>query len=137
MMSRQGSNLQSVADRLSQRRGQGSRDEHRCRTLLTRGRNRRGQAILEYAILVAALLLGTIVGVVVLNQRIADLVGYSIEVSTFDPVTGENPNRSVGHETLLPTSADATGQTVIDGPTSLDEASGIDDIGELIRTEGL
>lgn len=97
--------------------------------------NRRGQTILEYAILVAAMLLGTAVAVVLLNKKIADLIGYSIDVTTYDASTNTSLNSSVENEMLLPTRTNEDGETVMDGPTTLGEATGIEDIGELIETE--
>ncbi|MEO1615475.1 MAG: hypothetical protein AAFV88_06470 [Planctomycetota bacterium] len=97
-------------------------------------RNRRGQTVVEYAILTAAMMLGTIVGVVVLNTKLAELVAYSIDVTTYDEATQTSLNPSVPVDTLLPMTENADGDLILDGPTSLDEATGIDDIGDLIET---
>lgn len=105
--------------------------------------NRRGQAILEYGILAAAVLLGTVVSVVVLNKKIADLVGYSIDVTTYDPELDDpmtpaidegRLNASVENQTFLPTRTNADGETVLGDPTTLDEATGTG-ISELFETE--
>ena len=108
---------------------QNMRISHRRRS--DRDRQRRsGQTNLEYAILLGVLVLASLVGIVVLSQKLAGLVSYSIEVSTPDE-SGSSPNPSVQQGTFLPI-AESDGDLILDAPSTLQDNTAIDNIDVLV-----
>lgn len=93
-------------------------------------RQRAGQSNIEYAIILGVLLLASIAGIVLLNQRIANLVNYSIEVTTEDD--GQNsPNPSVESGTIVPL-RQVDGEWTLDRPSTFQENTGIDNLDVLV-----
>jgi len=97
-----------------------------------RFRLRRGQANLEYGIVLAILVIGSLVGAVLLSQKLANLASYSIEVSTYDENGATSLNPSIDHAPPIPIAENQDEERILEGPSNLQDNTGIENIGELL-----
>ena len=83
-------------------------------------RNRRGQGMVEYALLVAGVAIVCVVGVSMMGHKTADLIGT---VASILPGSHSDDNGPIIAAQVVPTARDAKGDITLDSTTVLNPAN--------------